>query len=266
MSESKSPPHDPRAIARAIAILEPLARYHRLEVRGLDRWPSGPALLVGNHNSGAGLTDALFLIRAYRRFGLEEPIHALGHEALFEIPGGRRLLSALGILPASPENARRALDAGRKVLVFPGTDYDSMRPFRDRKKVIFAGHKGFARLALDAGVPIVPVVNAGAHETFVVLTQGRRVAKALGVPELIRWHSMPVTLAVPWGIAIGPMSYLPYFPLPTKVTVEILDPIDPRAVAAQEDDPATAVYDLVLDRMQRTLTRLYGERRFPILG
>jgi len=266
MSQPANLPHDPRAIARAVRLLEPLARYHRLDVRGLERWPSGPALLVGNHNSGAGLTDALFLTHVYRRYGFSEPIHVLGHQALFELPGGRRLLSSLGVLPASPDNARRALEAGRKVLVFPGTDYDSMRPYRDRKRVVFAGHKGFARLAIATGAPIVPVVNAGAHETFVVLAQGRRVAKALRIPQLLRWHSMPIVLSIPWGVTVGPMSYLPYLPLPAKVTVEIGTPIDPSVIANASDDAATAIYDTVLSAMQSTLDRLYAERRFPLIG
>lgn len=259
-------PHDPRAIARTLRLLEPLARYHRLEVRGLEGLRPGPALLVGNHNSGAGLADALFLLRVYERFGLDEPIHVLAHQALFDLPGGKTLLSSLGVLPASPENARRALDAGRKVLVFPGTDFDSMRPYRDRKRVIFAGHKGFARLALGASVPIVPIVNAGAHETFIVLTQGRKLAEALGIPALIRWHSMPITFALPWGITMGPASYLPYWPLPTKVTVEIRPPLDPKAIGEHASEPIEAIYDAVLADMQHTLTRLYAERRFPIVG
>jgi hypothetical protein len=40
----------------------------------------------------------------------------------------------------------------------------------------FVGRQGYARLAMETGAPIVPLVTAGAHESFMVLGQGRRIA------------------------------------------------------------------------------------------
>ena len=48
-------------------------------------------------------------------------------------------------------SARHALDAGHCVLVYPGSDHDVFRPFRDRHKVVLAGRKGFLKLALQTG-------------------------------------------------------------------------------------------------------------------
>jgi hypothetical protein len=53
---------------------------------------------------------------------------------------------------------------------------------------------------------------------------------------------------------------LGHIPLPAKITVEVLPAID---VSELDLDEA---YDLVVDRMQATLTRLQDERRFPVLG
>ena len=50
-----------RAISRA---------YHRPEVRGLERLPDGPALLVGNHSGGTMIVDTFaFSFEFYARFG-----------------------------------------------------------------------------------------------------------------------------------------------------------------------------------------------------
>ena len=41
--------------------------------------------------------------------------------------------------------------------------------YSERAKVDFFGRQGFLRLALKAGVPIVPLASVGAHETYVIL-------------------------------------------------------------------------------------------------
>ena len=63
------------------------------------------------------------------------------------------------------------------MLVYPGSDLDTFRPFRDRDKIVLGGRKGFLELALRERVPIVPVVTAGTHEQIIVLTRGDRLAR-----------------------------------------------------------------------------------------
>jgi len=250
---------DPRWVRRALRLLEPQARYHRLEVRGLERIPEGPALLVGNHSGGGTPVDALLLTRYYRDLGTERPVRVMAHQFFFEHMGLAGPLARLGVLPASREYARAALDRGDRVLTFPGTDYDALRPFTDRDRVVLAGHQGFARLAIDAGVPVVPVASAGGHEGFFVMHQGLELAKRLGVDRRFRWHSFPLILCLPYGLAVGPMAYLPYLPLPAKITIEVGAPIAPRGSA--ED-----LYQETEGRLQELVTGLYQERRYPVLG
>lgn len=260
------PPADAAALRWAVGLFERLCRYHRLEVRGLERMPKGPALLVGNHNAGLNPADGLFLVHYYRQFGYDDPVYCLAHDALFSVPGLARRLSEVGVVRARRRDAHRLLEAGRKVLVFPGGDVENMRPFRERKRVNLAGRTGFVQLARRTGVPIVPVVSAGGHENLIVLTQGKQLARRLGL-DRIKVHSMPVLLALPWGLVWGPKLVLPYFPLPSKITVQIGDPIpsvDPTAQTAAAE--RMAVYTRVHDQMQSTLDALYEERRWPIFG
>jgi 1-acyl-sn-glycerol-3-phosphate acyltransferase len=253
---------DPEIINAAVELFRVVARYHRLTVRGLDNIPKNqPALLVGNHNGGLNPVDGVFLVDYYRARGYGDPIYILGHDMLFRPPRLRRLMEGLGCVRAEPRAARRLLDQGHKVLVFPGGDIENLRPFGARKKIILAGHKGFARLAQSTGVPIVPVVSAGSHETLFVIRQGRRLARAMGL-ERMRVHSLPLTLALPWGFMFGPMCALPYVPLPAKITVQIGEAIHPRARSASVE----RLYEAVETRMQRILHELYAERRLPIVG
>ena len=68
--------------ASAVSGFDKLARYHRLEVRGLDNIPlDGPALLVGNHNGGLNPVDGLWLVHYYRSCGYDRPIYILAHDS-----------------------------------------------------------------------------------------------------------------------------------------------------------------------------------------
>ena len=74
---------------------------------------------------------------------------------------------------------------------------------------------------------------------------------------------LPVSLALPWGIDVGDM--LGHLPLPAKMTIRVLEPIDLRARYGAEPD-FDAVYDDVVGRMQAELSRLAADRRLPIIG
>ena len=64
------------------------------------------------------------------------------------------------------------------MLVYPGGDWEVNRPTWEANRIDFAGRRGFVKLALDAGVPIVPVVSVGGQETAIFLTHGERLAEA----------------------------------------------------------------------------------------
>lgn len=269
MSTHAIPSPDPTALAWAIRVFSAQVAWHRLEVRGLERIPRGPALLVGNHNAGAAVIDELFLVHYYRERGFDEPIHVLAHDFFFETLRAGSLLSKIGVIPANRRSAEEVLRHGGKVLVYPGTDHDSLRPFASRAKVRLHGHRGFAKLAVDCGVPIVPVATAGAHEAMIVLAQGKAIARTIGLPRLVRWHSFPVALNLPWGLAVGPIAYLPYVPFPAKVTIEIGAPIDTHALVSEAHRRADAIdqtYRRTESALGEMLARLYAERRLPIVG
>jgi len=250
---------DPKLIERAARLVETFAvPYHRAEVRGIERVPAGPGLYVGNHNGGAYSIDSfIFGAALFRAHGIDAVPYGLGHEVAISIPGINELLVPLGAVRGSHDNAQRLFEAGHKVLVYPGGDLDSMRPFRHRHRVVFGGRRGYVRLALRAGVPIVPVVAAGAHSTLMVLDDGRWLAKLLGTNRLFRSKILPVTLCLPWGVSILPL--FPYIPLPSRIRIEVLDPIHFERTgegAAADEDWVRECAALVETRMQTALTRL----------
>ena len=233
--------------------------WHRPQVRGIERVPEGACLIVSNHSGGMLSMDAPILFEAFaEHHGMQRPAYLLAHDALFKTPLGN-LMRRWGIVPAQPGVARAALDDGGAVLVFPGGDQDVYRPTTYSTVIDFHGRTGYLTLAAEAGVPIVPVVSIGGQETLLFLTSGDRLASLLRFPRWLRTRVFPLTLGMPFGIS--PLN----LPMPSKIVVQVLDPIDPPPPDADEATFA-AIDKRVRAVMQRALNQLARERRLPVLG
>ncbi len=152
----------------------------QLEVRGLENVPSRTCVIVSNHQSHF---DALAILSALRRH-----VRFVAKRELFRIPIFGLALRATGNIEVNRtggdqdrEQLRRAVDAVRErvTLLFfaEGTRSPdrTLRPFK----------KGAMLLALEAGVPIVPLAVAGAREILAKGTrwiQGGRVVLSFGAP------------------------------------------------------------------------------------
>jgi 1-acyl-sn-glycerol-3-phosphate acyltransferase len=239
--------------------------YFRAEVKGVERIPpEGPVLLVGNHSGGTMIVDTFVFGQAFvDHFGTARPFFQLAHDMLFMIPGLRALVQRYGTVPASPDNMTEALERDAALLVYPGGDEETFRPTWESGRVDFAGRTGFVRLALEHGVPVVPVVAIGGQETALFLGRGRRVAETLGLRRLLRLSVVPPVLGPPFGLTILDLPMR--VPLPAKIDIRVLNPIDLRKRLGRRPDVDEG-YRLVTSRMQRSLTRLNNERTVPVLG
>jgi 1-acyl-sn-glycerol-3-phosphate acyltransferase len=165
--------------------------FWRLRVEGREGIPwRGPAVLVANHLS---LVDILVLYLLFR------PFKWVAKAELFRLPvvGWNMVLNDYVPLRRGDresirqmmDHCRRHLDRGTPVLIFPeGTRSRDgrMQPFKD----------GAFRLAVEAGVPIIPIAVAGTSEAL---------------PK----H----------GVVLGPMR---------EGLVRVLPPLDPRAFAGPD--------------------------------
>ncbi len=239
--------------------------WHRAEVRGLDLIPeSGPVLLVGNHSGGNASPDTLIFTLAFSaRFGVERRFHQLAHNLVVGYPVLGAMLRRFGTVAASPENARRALRGGAAVLVYPGGDWEVCRPSWQSARIDFGGRRGFLRLALEEGVPIVPVVSIGGQETALFLSRGEGLARLLRLDRAFRLKTLPISLALPWGLNVGDL--LSHLPLPAKITIQCLPAIDLEERFGPAPD-VDEVYEGLVAEMQAALTALAAERRLPVVG
>jgi 1-acyl-sn-glycerol-3-phosphate acyltransferase len=149
------------------------------------------------------------------------------------------------------------------VLVYPGGDWETFRPSWHTDRIEFADRKGFIHLACDQNVPIVPVVSIGGQETALFLTRGRRAARLMGLDRAARIKVLPVSLGPPFGLSV--LDLPPRLPLPAKIEIEVLEPIELRERFGAHPDP-DVVYDEVTAEMQEALSSLSSERTAPVIG
>jgi len=256
---------DPEFMSRLVPKMETFASYFGAEVRGMERIPTSPVLLIGNHSGGIITPDTSAVYAAwYRTRGFDDPLMGLAFDGIYGVPGWRELMRKIGQMPASMDNAEAALGQGHSVLLYPGGAYEVFRPWKDRNRIAFKGRRGFVRLALRAGVPVVPVVGHGGHETTIVLTRGERLAKLLGL-DRVRMDGAPLLFQIPWGIST---PATPGLPLPAKITVQVCEPLDwSRFGPEAADDPEILerCYQETVAIMQSTLDTLAIENPRPLL-
>ena len=254
---------NPDRVRQVSALVRFLSPYFKPEIRGLNRIPKGAGLYVGNHSGGLLIPDSfLFGQAVHDTLGVDEVPYGLAHETALGAPILKQIIQPLGAVRASHDNAHRLFSTGRKVLVYPGGDLDAMRSFKDRHRVVFGSRRGYIRLALKEGVPIIPVVSCGSHTTFFVLTDGQALARLLRSDRWARLKVWPISLSLPWGLWFGPMP--PHIPLPSKILMEVLPAVRfPRTgqQAAADDAYVEECHQQVLAAMQGALTALSHQRR-----
>jgi 1-acyl-sn-glycerol-3-phosphate acyltransferase len=219
-------------------------RYSRLDVRGLDRIPDGPALLVANHTGWAGWDFAN--LYATLHDDLDRDVYTAVHPNWFRLDRVADLSRRLGLYEASVSESVHLLDQDELVLFFPEGEEGSFKPFRDRYELA-AFRPGFARVAAAAAIPIVPVAIVGGEETHPALTRLEFTKELLGV-------GLPVPATL--------------FPLPVRWRIEVLDPIHPDEHMTADSADADVVEELrgeVEDLMQREVRRVLEERGHPFV-
>lgn len=252
---------DPDYVVRLTRQMQPLfgrRGWFRVDCDGWEHLPPAPAMVVSNHSGGLMLPDMWGLGYSWvSHFGRDRLVHPLAHEMVFAHPKVGTALARAGVMRAGRENTRRILnDFGRDVLVTPGGDLDVFRPWKDRYKVTFGGRTGYARMALRLGVPIVPLANAGPHDTLMVLTQGRAISRRLHLKELFRSEIFPISIAFPWGLAIGP---LPHIPPPTHLRYLFGAPLTPEAPTGPGGEPTDAQVRALDERVRDSVQALLDQ-------
>jgi len=240
------------------AVLMPAAlalyrNWFRVRLRGVERVPAaGPALIVANHSGVLPLDAIMLQAGIYAEHAASRNLRLLGADLVYTLPVLASLARRSGHTRADPEQARALLAAGEIVGVFPEGFKGIGKPFAERYRLQRFGRGGFARTALQAGVPLIPCAIVGAEEIYPMLGNAEPVARLLRLPYF------PLTPLFPW---LGPIGAVP---LPSNWLIELCDPIPTAGLmpAAGEPDQrlVARLAEQVRDTIQAKLDELVVQR------
>lgn len=256
-AEPGAPP-DPAAIELAERLFRPLSAWFRTEFCGLENLPLGGALLVSNHGPlGFDAIELVFGI--YRRTGRMP--RGLAERTAFRFPAIKLLFERLGHVAGTPANAVALLGRGDLVLVYPGGAREALKGSKDRYRLAWGKSAGFARVALRARVPIVPVAGIGVDDYYKIVKEPEAVAETLIGRALagVLGHEKYVP---PGWSGIGPL------PLPAKLTFVAGPPMRWEAGPEAADDEAfvARVRDEVRERLEQMIMTGLIRRDHPVWG
>lgn len=186
---ASEPPPAPQWLAE---LLRPAVHFisravWRVRFRGVENIPQeGVVVIAGNHQT---YVDPFWITVPFRR-----PIRYLAWSEAFKWPFAGRALELLGAWPVliergNPSAHRRSLNwlrGGGAIMIFP----EGGRAFGDGLMLRFKS--GAARLALEAGAPILPVTVRGGHHAW---PRGQRWPRA-GRVEII-YHPLQRPTVLP---------------------------------------------------------------------
>ncbi len=153
-----------------------------------------PTLYVSNHNIGALVESHSILFLADEAFTNSHVIYGFTHPSIFKIPFIKHYFEWLGAVPATYEVAREVFLNGQSLLIFPGGNKQALRSVWDYKQNSFREVHGWAKIAIENQVDVVPITFKGSHFVNPVLFQSSMLSKILVIPWALglRWLSVSI--------------------------------------------------------------------------
>ncbi|MFK7871836.1 MAG: lysophospholipid acyltransferase family protein [Oligoflexales bacterium] len=197
-------------VEKVIPILKFLKFYHQHKVVGLERLPEhGAALVLFNH-SLATYDMGLFGYASYEKYGRFPRV--LADHFFFKADWMAQLVEGIGGVDGNMDNGLELLKKGELVGIAPGGMRESLRPSSQRYQLLWERRKGFAKMAIQAQVPVIITICPRADDLYDVYPFP--MTKAI----YKRWK-FPFFLARGFGLSL--------LPRPVQLTHYVSEPIQP---------------------------------------
>ena len=223
-----------------------LRRYHRFSAEGAERLlDPGAKLVVAYHGRGLPMDLGILSLFIFEQRGYLP--RSITHEAMYKLGFARAFFNLWGGLPGDGPEVAEAVARGETVFLAPGGTREALRTFRERYKVDWGKRRGYLKLALKYGMPIVPVASSGVDDRFIGLNDGHAWGKKLKMPG-----GAPFWIGL--GIGVFPLA----LPLPSKIHTIVGEPIDLQTVLGvppTEPEHFEELHRLVTGKVQELLDR-----------
>lgn len=215
-------------------------RYFRPVVTGMENLPAGRVLVIANHSGQLPFDGLVVQVACLLEADPPRLLRPMAERWFPTLPFVSEAFYRSGVVLGDPINCRNLLEADNGILVFPEGARGSGKTWDHRYQLVPFG-RGFLRLALQTGTPILPVAVIGAEESIISVADLKGLARALGMPYF------PVPALLP---LLGPLAYLP---LPTQFHVHMGELMHFNGPFDDEDEAIDAKVDTVMARIQAML-------------
>ena len=210
-------------VGAGAAALAPVITCCHPYVRGLANLPAdGRFLLVGNHTLFS--MAEVVLIPYFVRTAIGTRVRPLADRQFARMTGIQAaLVTAYGAVIGTPAAARRLMDEGESVLVFPGGAREISKYRGEEYTLSWQNRDGFARIAIEKEYPIVTVALVGGDDVYTSMVRRDSTLGRVG-----RWAGQRLTGRS--DITMSPVRGvgLTLIPKPQRMYLAFGQPIDTR--------------------------------------
>jgi len=228
------PTPDPEFFERRFQrVCRMLMRYHRFEATGLEHIPvEGPALIVGTH-SMVTYDNFMAISAIYDRTG--RVVRGLADNFWWQSEKLGDWVNRMGAVRAEPGATRALLEAGELVAVAPGGMAEALKPSTERFQTKWGKRRGFVRLAIETGVPIVLAACPGADLAMTIYDN------PISAAIYDKWRQ-PFFLARGFGPTL--------LPRPVRMRYHFRAPIDPGLAGEVTPERVETLFEVLDAKMK----------------
>jgi len=157
-------------------------------------------------------------------------IRTLCASPVFKIPIAREACIWNGSVDANRFNAKKVLESGSSLSVFPGGSEECMRTMPGKELLVLSKRKGFVRLAFENGCDLVPVYMFGVNELYGQMQVGKEFRLWLLKKTQVSW-------TFGWG-----KRFFNMLPAKQPLTIVIGKPIAVPKIAHPTDEQVDEVH------------------------
>lgn len=212
--------------------------WHGYEVCNIENIPrNSPALLIYYH--GAVPIDVYYLI-AKICILRNRLIHTVADHFLFKIPGFSIIAEGMNVIPGTVQTCSEVLKDNNLLAISPGGVYEAQ--FSHSYELMWKKRLGFAKVAIEAKVPIIPIFTENLREAFRAVSIGRRF-----------WLKIYALTKFPWAPIYGGF--------PVKLRTHVGEPIayDPQTTPEElQTKVSEAINGLIIQHQKKPGSIMYA--------
>jgi len=183
------------------------------------------------------------------------PIRGLAATACFYMPIYRDVLLGGGVVDASRYNARRVIEGGLSLWLVPGGSREALYSTPKSDTLVLKCRKGFVKLAIEHGVPIVPVFSFGETDTY------DQWIPDSGIVWTIKDHFQKIT-----GLSLPLLTHL--IPHPAEIATVVGTPMAVRKNPNPSDEEVQRVLDQYIEHLRAfhaKYAHVYNKKDKPLI-